>query len=333
MTANAPGAAGSAAALPPFRERALWWGGDLQTVRNVIAGNRAGRLPAGERVWFAMTDGDRLAGTLHESDGDAARPLAVLVHGLAGCEDSAYLVASTRHLLASGFPVLRLNLRGAGVSRPVCRSGYHAGRSEDFADVLTALPAPLRRHGVVAVAYSLGGNMLLKHLGERGAGSGLTAAVAVSAPLDLAAASRRFRAPRNALYQRWLLGNMKREALAGGALTEDRRAAIVAARTVYDFDDRYVAPRHGFAGADDYYTRCSAARFLAGIATPTLLLHADNDPWIDAAPYRVAAQTGNSALTVEITRGGGHVGFHGPREAAGGHWHDAAVAAFLDASC
>jgi predicted alpha/beta-fold hydrolase len=322
------------AAPPPFRERAPWRGGDLQTVRNLVAGNRGAPPPAaGERLWFDLGDGDRLAALLHRPTTAAARPLAVLVHGLAGSEASAYLVATAGHLLAAGHPVLRLNLRGAGPSRATCRDAYHAGRTADFAAALAALPFDATQHGIVAVGYSLGGNMLLKHLGERGAAAGLRAAASVSAPLDLAAASRRFREPRNALYQRWLLGHMKREALADGSgLSPAERAAFAGARTVYDFDDRYVAPRHGFAGADDYYARCSAAGFLAGIAVPTLLLHADNDPWIDDAPYRMAAAAGNPALTVTITRGGGHVGFHGPRGVAGGRWHDAAIAAFFAAN-
>ena len=317
---------------PPFRERAPWWGGDLQTVRNLLTGSRRPLLPPGERLRFAMADGDRLTGTLHRPGDGGGRPLAVLVHGLAGSEDSVYVVATAGYLLSCGFPVLRLSLRGAGASRPLCRDGYHAGRSEDFAAVLEALPAPLRQRGVVAVAYSLGGNMLLKYLGERAREAGLAAAVTVSAPLDLAAASRRFRAPRNALYQRWLLGHMKREALAQGSDLDTRqRAAVAGAQSVYAFDDRHVAPRHGFAGADDYYARCSAAGFLGGIAIPTLLLHADNDPWIDAAAYRDAAVAGHAALSIMLTNGGGHVGFHGPRAAAGGRWHDAMIAAFFAA--
>lgn len=322
-------------ALPPFRERLPWRGGDLQTVRNLVTGNRgAGPLPPGEAVFLAMADGDRLAGTLHRPPGAAVRPLAILVHGLAGSEDSQYLVATAAHLLAAGHPVLRLNLRGAGRSRETCRDGYHAGRSADFAAVLAGLPPDLAGRGVVAVGYSLGGNMLLKHLGETGATAGLAAAVSVSAPIDLAAASRRFRAPRNLAYQRWLLGHMKAEALAPGGvvLDEGERRAVREARSVYEFDDRYVAPRHGFAGADDYYARCSAAGFLAGIAVPTLLVHADNDPWIPAAAYRDAMGLGNPALRIALTRGGGHVGFHGPRSVAGGRWHDAAIAAFFAAA-
>lgn len=322
----------TSAPLPLFRERWPWRGGDLQTIRNLVRGNRGtAGLPPGETLDFAMADGDRLVGTLHRPAAATTRPLAILVHGLAGSEDSDYVVATAAHLLAAGHRVLRLNLRGAGRSRAQCRDGYHAGRSADFAAVLAALPGDLAADGVVAVGYSLGGNMLLKHVGERGAESGLAAAIAVSAPIDLAAASRRFRAPRNALYQRWLLGHMKAEALAPGGVALDarERQAIRDARSVYDFDDRYVAPRHGFAGAGDYYAQCSAAGFLAGVVTPTLMIHADNDPWIPLAAYRDTGRLGNPALRIVLTRGGGHVGFHGARAVAGGRWHDGVIAAFL----
>ena len=118
----------------------------------------------------------------------------MLVHGLGGSEESPYVGATTSHLLAGGWPVLQLNLRGAGPSRPRCRQQYHAGRSEDFRDALLGLPPPLTTHGIVALGYSLGGNMLLKYAAEHG---GLRGVVSISAPIDLAAASQRFLDPRN----------------------------------------------------------------------------------------------------------------------------------------
>ena len=315
------------APLPAFRERLPWCGGDLQTVRNLITGNRgAGVLSPGERLWFDMPGGDRLTGVLHGNSSMQSRPLAVVVHGLAGGEDSHYVVATAAHLQECGFPVLRLSLRGAGPARETCADGYHAGRTEDFALVLDALRS-LAPAGVVAVGYSLGGNMLLKHLGECGSDIELRAAVAISAPIDLAAASKRFLQPRNALYQRWLLTHMKRDALTSKLrLDAPERAAIEAVRTVYEFDDRFVAPRHGFVDAEDYYRRCSAQRFVAGIAVPTLLLHAANDPWIPAEAFVEMRGRAGTHVTVEVTRGGGHVGFHGAGAAARGRWQDAAIA-------
>ena len=105
-----------AGTVPPFRERAPWFGGDLQTLRNVVRGTPPD-LPGGERLPLAMPGGDRLAARLDRQPGPLARPLVVLVHGLAGSERSGPVVASMRHLAGQGWPVLRLNLRGAFPSR------------------------------------------------------------------------------------------------------------------------------------------------------------------------------------------------------------------------
>jgi uncharacterized protein len=319
--------------FPPFRQRAPWWGGDLQTLRNYLVGRRA-RLEgyAERRLVLPLDDGsgDRLAAVLSLPEPQAVpRPLVLLVHGLSGSEDSLYIRHSAVHLLGLGYPVLRLNLRGAGPSRPLCRFRYHAGRSADFAAALAALPQPLVAAGIIVVGFSLGANMLLKYLGERGADVPLKAAVAVSTPLDLRAAALGIMRPRNALYQSYLLGNLKREALAKGAeLDAVARQAIAAARTIWEFDDHFVAPANGFAGAEDYYARNSSGRFLDGIGKPTLVIYAQDDPWIPSAAYLSRDWRRNPNLVPLLPRHGGHVGFQGA-----GHrripWHDLCLGQFI----
>jgi hypothetical protein len=181
---------------------------------------------------------------------------------------------------------------------------------------------------VVAVGYSLGANMLLKLLGERGAATPLRAGVSVSAPLDLAGTARSFLRRRNAVYQTYLLRYMRAEAVAPIAeVTERERRALRAARSIWDFDDVYSAPRNGYAGAVDYYERCAAKNFLRGIATPTLLIHALDDPWIPAEPYRNFNWASNPNLLPLITEHGGHVGFEGSDRRTA--WHDLAIGQFL----
>jgi uncharacterized protein len=319
--------------FPAFAPRAPWWGGDLQTLRNYLGRQRdplAGIR--GERLVLPLRDGsgDRLAAMLHVSPGPTDRPLLVLIHGLTGTEASPYIRASAAASLAEGYPVLRLNLRGAGASRPLCRLQYHAGRTEDLADALAALPEALARNGIVVMGFSLGANLVLKFLGEGGDWR-LRGAVAVSAPLDLAAAARRLMARRNAFYHRIILGHMKAESVAPIAtLTERERQAIAEAPSVVAFDDRFVAPRNGFAGATDYYARCSAGRFLDAIATPTLVIHALDDPWIPSAPYLARDWRANPRLTALLPRRGGHVGFHGKGGAPA--WHDRCALRFLAAT-
>ncbi len=314
---------------PPFRPRRFWAGPHAQTLRNAILGARPPPGPV-ERLEFPMPDGtgDRLTGALSRPPGGGAgRPLVLLLHGLAGCEDSAYMLASARHFLAAGHAVLRLNLRGSPPTRPGCREFYHAGRDADPAAVLELLAARgTAPDGVVAMGFSLGGAVLAKLLGAGRAAAPPLAAMAVSAPIDLAATCARFERPGNRPYHAWLLRHAKRDAAALRGIGARELRAIRSARTIREFDDRFTAPRNGFDGADDYYARCSASRFLAGIRAPFLLVQAMDDPWIPARSYREADWRAAPAITPLLPERGGHVGFH----EAGGRWHDRMASLFLE---
>jgi predicted alpha/beta-fold hydrolase len=314
--------------FPPFRPRPPWLTGDLQTLRNYLRQPVCdlSAFPA-KRLELPMQDGDRLLGDLNMPGATVEKPLVVLIHGLTGCSTGTYMLVSARHLLQQGFPVLRLTLRGAGPTRGLCRAQYHAGRTQDFREALAALPAALSARGIVAVGYSLGANMLLKYLGEQGADGPVRAAAAISAPIDLAAASLYLRRRRNRLYHGWLIRRMQEEALAGQRLSAAEQATVRSIRSVYAFDDRFVAPRNGFAGADDYYARCSALGFLPAIAVPTLVIHALDDPWIPGAAYRAVDWPANRHLVPLLPAQGGHVGFHGSGTRL--PWHDRCLAIFL----
>jgi predicted alpha/beta-fold hydrolase len=290
-----------------------------------------------ERLFFETDDGsgDRLQGVLHRN-GDG--PLVVLLHGLTGCEESFYVLETARFLLSQELSVLRLNLRGAGPSRQTCRGQYCAGSSDDLATVLGQLPRDLVRRGLVLIGYSLGGNIVLKYLAEKTRAEKTWAekpvavepvcAIAVSAPIDLASASRRMTAPRNRLYHEWLLKRMADEAAAGAAaLTDTEQSAIAGARSVYALDDVFVAPRNGFADADDYYRKCSAGGMLADIATPALLIHARNDPWIPADVFENLPLAGLAKISLALADSGGHVGFHG--RAGRTPWHNQCAYTYL----
>lgn len=318
-----------------FRPRFPWWGGDLQTLANRLRGTRVDLAPhSSERVSFLFGDGDTLLGMLDrprvaKSGGPkSGRPLAILIHGLTGTEDSLYVLTQARLLLERGQTVLRLNLRGAGPSRALCRGQYYAGRSQDFRELLTLLPPELTANGIVAVGYSLGGAMLLKYLGEEGAATPIRAAASVCAPIDLAATCHNMMRTRNIVYHRHILGLMKSDAIGEGAeVSPDERVAIRSAKTFWDYDEVFIAPRHDFAGAEDYYERCKPLRFMAGIRVPTLVLAALDDPWIPAATYASYDWVGNKDLKPLLPRSGGHVGFHGVGDTQ--PWSDRAVADFL----
>ena len=319
--------------LPPFRPRFPWWGGDLQTIANRLRSVSTSLAPhTTERLSFPLPDGtgDTLLASLDRpATPRAGAPLAILIHGLTGAEDSLYLFTLARLLLDRGGRVLRLNLRGAGPSRSVCGQHYYAGRSQDLRTLLSVLPDELTRDGLVAVGYSLGGAMLLKYLGEEGAASPLAAAATVSAPIDLAVTCRYMMRPRNRLYHRYILDLMKVEATGEGAIVSAaERAAILGARTVWEYDDVFIAPRYGFASAEDYYERCRPTRFMAGIRVPTLVMSALDDPWIPGALYRDYDWASNPSLTPLLPESGGHVGFHGTGSRQ--PWSDLAVARFLE---
>jgi predicted alpha/beta-fold hydrolase len=318
--------------LPPFRPRFPWWGGDLQTIANRLRPLAVGAPYRSERLKFSLSDGtgDTLLASLDQPpQPKRGAPLVILIHGLTGAEDSRYILSMAHLLLERGRRVLRLNLRGAGPSRAACSQHYYAGRSQDFRALLSLLPADLTGDGIVAVGYSLGGAMLLKYLGEEGAATSLAGAATVCAPIDLAATCRHMMRPRNRLYHRYILGLMKVEATGEGAvITAAERAAIMSARTVWAYDDDFIAPRYGFASAEDYYERCRPTRFMSGIRIPTLVLAALDDPWVPGSLYRSYDWSTNPSLTPLLPRNGGHVGFHG-RDGAQ-PWSDVVVARFLD---
>jgi predicted alpha/beta-fold hydrolase len=195
---------------------------------------------------------------------------------------------------------------------------------------LAALPQDLRANGVVAVGFSLGGNMLLKFLGEYGAAAPLRAAVSISAPIDLELTSRRMAQRRNYVYQAYLLRDLRIEAVAPiSEVTDEERRAVARVRSIWEYDEAFTAPRNGYANAAAYYEGNSAQRVLGAIGVPTLVIHAMDDPWVPSAPYRAYDWTSNPYLVPLLPERGGHVGFHARDH--GTPWSDRAAAQFFEA--
>jgi len=223
----------------------------------------------------------------------------------------------------------RRNLRGAGPSKRAVKGYYHAGCAADIQDVLDGLGDEHTRHRVFPVGFSLGGNILLNLLAELKSGHRVIGAAAVSAPIEPLEACRRLIQRRNTHYHHWLLKRMKQDVLSLAELTSRECRDIENARSVYEFDDRWVAPRNGFRDAEDYYERTAGARRIASIPIPTLLLHARNDPWISVEPYLGLAGSTASPVQILVAQSGGHVGFHERGHAE--TWHDRMIDAFLGA--
>jgi predicted alpha/beta-fold hydrolase len=241
-----------------------------------------------------------------------SRPLLILFHGLEGSSSSYYAITLMGAAAAIGWSGVVVNFRGcSGESNRLARA-YHSGDSDEIDWILRRLRAlsPLRPR--YAVGVSLGGNALLKWLGEREASTRdyLQAAAAVSAPLDLTACGHHLARGFNRVYTRHFLHTLKRNAAAKlcrhPGIFDERR--MIAASNLYEFDDVVTAPLHGFNGAEDYWRRASSKPWLAGIRLPTLVLNARNDPFLPAQALPTPSQVAAS-VQLEFPRQGGHVGF------------------------
>jgi len=314
-----------------FEERAPWWGGDLQTLRNQIIHAPRHLESRSRAMRFPMLDdtGDVLTGSLEVPLKPQSGPLIILIHGLTGCENSVYVRRTACLHLARGRHVLRLNLRGAGSSRNTCSGYYHAGCADDIRTVLDHLDAEIGPEGVFLIGYSLGGNILINFLARLGADDPVIGAASVSAPIRPGQAALRLMAGRNFLYQFGLLKRMKKQVFPSNASSDTAlREAVLRARSVYEFDDIFTAPRNGFRDVEDYYEKTSGVNVLADIRVPFLMIHAENDPWIPVEAYRDIANGQSSNIEVRITKGGGHVGFHGKGSSI--PWHDRCTQSFLE---
>ena len=244
--------------------------------------------------------------------GAPGTPAVVLFHGLEGNSASHYARALMARLHAIGWRGVVPHFRGCSGEPNRMPRAYHSGDHAEIGWMLATVRARLPAAPLYAVGVSLGGSALLNWLGreQERAGAMLVAAAAVSAPLDLAAAGIAIGQGLNRIYARHFLSTLVPKALAMAARfpgTLDA-AAVRRATSMYAFDEVVTAPLHGFAGADDYWRRASSKPWLKGVAVPTLVLNARNDPFIPARSLPGAASV-SAAVTLEQPEHGGHAGF------------------------
>lgn len=311
--------------LPAFKSRFPWLGGDLQTLRNSFTGN-AGKVMPDERLLAPIDVGAISVAVNCPANGSGQNRALVLVHGLGGGEDSSYMLCAARAFLAQGYSVYRMNYRGVGPSAETSEGPYSAGLTSDLRAVLRRVGKHAPGSALFLMGFSLGGQLSLRMLGEGDVPPGLAACVTVSAPLDLATSQQKLERRRNHFYSRYVVNNMRSD-LAGvrhPKVTVDPRTLA----SVWAFDQQIIAPAFGFQDAADYYKRVSCFPLLGRINTPTLAVHAADDPWIPVEDYRRASWPEAAPAGAVITSSGGHVGFH-----ARGHsqpWHQRVAARFFD---
>ncbi len=239
-------------------------------------------------------------------------PLVVLFHGLEGSSNSHYALSLMHALDAVGWGGVVVHFRGCSGEPNRLPRAYHSGDSDEIEWILRRLRKEHPRRPLFAIGVSLGGNALLKWLGERESATGeiLQAAAGISAPLDLVACGHHLARGFNRVYTRHFLQTLIPNAAAKlerfPGLFDGQK--LRRARTVFEFDDIVTAPLHGFAGADDYWTRCSSKPWLRGIRVPTLVLNALNDPFLPRRALPGASEV-SAAVMLEQPREGGHVGF------------------------
>jgi hypothetical protein len=242
-------------------------------------------------------------------------PLLVLFHGLEGDSQSHYAVATMRWFADRGWRGLVVHFRGCSGEANRLPRAYHSGDSEEGDWILRAVRLRWPEAPLYAVGISLGGNMLAKWAGERGQdASFVTAAASIGSPLDLAAGGAALGRGFNVIYTRMFLATLKSKALAklqqfpdiarDGEYTRRLRAS----RSLYEFDNEYTAPLHGFRNTEDYWDRASGKRWLQAVRIPYLLLNARNDPFVPEASLPQPPDV-SRAVELEQPAHGGHIGF------------------------
>lgn len=239
-------------------------------------------------------------------------PLAVVLHGLEGNINSFYAKGMMKALKKQGFAVVLMHFRNCSTEVNRLPRAYHSGDTADLSFFINHLKQLYPNRPLVAVGFSLGGNVLAKYLGEQQQQCPLSAAALVSAPYDLSASSDVIRKSLGKIYQKYLLDRMKKsmqrklpQIKQQISITTDQLMEI---DDLLEFDNQLTAPLHGFENAHDYYRQASAMPYLKHIAVPTLIIHAKDDPMlsIKAVPSR---QDVSEHVTLRISEKGGHVGF------------------------
>lgn len=308
--------------------------GDLMTLVATRLPRRFRRLPPHTDRLFETEPGTRMLGHCHWHAEPRRHPTLVLVHGLEGSSDSIYMKGIAEKACAAGFNAIRLNQRNCGGTEQLTPTLYNSGLSVDYAAVLRELAERDGLPEVFFCGHSMGGNLVLKMAGELtdAAPPQFRGVVAVSPALELGACADLLDSPRNAFYRWHFVSNLKKRFRRKVELYPERYSVngLGRVRTIREFDDVITAPNCGYRDAVDYYHRASAMRVVAQIRVPTLILSAEDDPFIPLAPFRDLAVTGNPHITVVLTRHGGHCGYVSAVDGEERFWAEARAVEFCE---
>jgi predicted alpha/beta-fold hydrolase len=326
-----------------FQPRRFLSNGHLQT----IAGNylsRADDLPVAEAqlVEVSPAIANQIASQVlchchwQLEEVRAARPTAIIVHGLEGSSDSQYVIGNSNKLWRAGCNVIRMNMRNCGGTEALSSTLYHSGLSNDVLVVMNFFVAQYGLRSMSLIGYSMGGNLVLKLAGELGtaAPATLRSVIGVSPAVDLQPSADALHLPQNRLYELKFLHNLlrrfRRKAMLFPRAYDRNRATGI--RSLREFDDRITALYSGFTGADDYYNRAAAAGVLDRIAVPALILHAMDDPFVRFSDESRDKMKENPNITLMECNHGGHCAFLAQPDGTSGYdgyWAEHTLLRFL----
>jgi hypothetical protein len=292
------------------------------------------------RESWSTPDADEVL--LDHVDGGEGAPRLLVFHGLEGSSYSVYVQGILALASARGWRATAVNFRSCArdprdLDRMLPNRAprlYHSGDTGDIDGIVRGLRAREPAAPLVAVGVSLGGNALLKWLGETAGERLLDAVAALSVPYDLAAGSRHMERGMGRVYQESFLRSLRRKAQDVASRFPEAREKIDVegvrrSRTFWEFDDAATAPLHGFAGVEDYYERSSSLAYLSRIDTPVLAVSAEDDPFLPASVLPLARRAASASVELIVTRRGGHIGFVAGSPFAPRYWAEEAAVDWL----
>ena len=288
-------------------------GGHAQTLVPHLLPRRC-PLPDAEERLIRVADEAQVLCHCHWQPARAASLTLILVHGLEGSSHAKYMRGTTHKAWAAGLNVVRMNVRNCGGTEALAPTLYHSGMSEDIAAVVRALIAGEHLERIALAGFSMGGNQVLKLAGEWGREHStppqVAAVAAISPAMDLAPSADAIHERQNRLYEWHFLRSLRERLRRTVQLFPGQfRVSRWQWESIRDFDDCITAPQAGFADAADYYTRASASQVIEFITLPTLILHAQDDPFVRVAPETYDKLAANPNIRFLETPSGGHCGF------------------------
>lgn len=289
------------------------------------------RIRRSSTPWvIPLADGDKLTARYYEG---RSKVLQILFHGLGGSADSNYMQIGGQAALDRGDHVLLVNHRGAGEGFDLARGLYHSGAVEDIQTVLRFARAQVPAKKICAIGFSLSANLLLNFVGRAAAEDHPAGVISVNPPIDLVATARCLVQPRNFVYDQKFVRDLKaiyRQKVLAGHWVRPKPLPLFC--RLIDFDEAVTAPFAGFKSRQEYYEQCSSIRHTERLQAPTIIISAEDDPFIPGEILRNARYS--SQVLLKLERFGGHVGFLSKPEKgrrSPGRWLSRALPAALDA--